>query len=63
MPADSYRELLLQKATDAAQRSKWAAEPDVKAAWQRIEADYRMTAASMDVEGTLNCQRPSEQHT
>ena len=53
MPVGDYREYLLQKADEAAQRSKRSTAPDIKAAWQRIEADYRMTAASVETDGTL----------
>ena len=53
MPIDNYREYLLQKANDAAQRSNRSAEPVIKAAWQRIEANYRMTAASVETDNPL----------
>ena len=46
MPTREYQQMLFQKAEDAAQRAKSAAEPELKAAWERIEASYRTMATS-----------------
>ena len=46
MSTSEYRYWLLYKAEDAAERAKRAADPHVKAAWERIEENYRMTAAT-----------------
>lgn len=63
MPIGDYRDVLLRKADDAAQRAKKAAEPVVKAAWQRIEASYRMTAASAVIEIAVLARDQPSHHT
>lgn len=60
MPIRDYRDFLLQKADDAAERAKLAEDLQVRAAWQRIETSYRMTATSVDVAVTANSRQPTE---
>lgn len=58
MPIRDYYDELLAKADDAAARAKWAGDPLVKAAWQRIEMRYRETAISPDVPSSNSVVRP-----
>jgi hypothetical protein len=54
MPTGDYREWLLVKANDAAQRARSTEDPDVRAAWQRIETNYRKMAGSLRMEDAAN---------
>jgi hypothetical protein len=62
MPMDNYRELLLEKAEDAAERAKWAADPVARAAWERIEASYRMTAATIAIDDAVTAREQGSPH-
>jgi hypothetical protein len=62
MPTDNYRELLLEKADDAAERAKWAADLVVRAAWERIEASYRMTAAMIAIDDAVTARDQASSH-
>ena len=60
MPIRDYRDFLLRKADDAAERAKLAEDLQVRAAWQRIETSYRMICHFPDLEDTGNSRQLTE---